>query len=260
MSPGGGRGFVAGGWAQGATGPVVAGSRRRRWWGLAGCLQRRDGGGGAGGRRCRRLGPEAAGVGCGLPVPTRSAGVPVVVVAAAAAGAGLSGLCRVPAASPQHRFPCTRAPPCGRLRSNRHYATVSVHSTAPPGRVHGNRCLMTLRVHSLWYPCATARKPGLHRGRGGSGGDRSVDLRGRFGRTRSTGAGGGSAAIQHRPGPTPCDRRLTRTGRRSILAAALAGGRQAARIVCRCVPADDRSRRRLDAPGARHRRQGAPQT
>jgi hypothetical protein len=33
----------------------------------------------------------------------------------------------------ERRFPCTRAPPCRRLHRNRHYATVRVHSTAPPG-------------------------------------------------------------------------------------------------------------------------------
>jgi hypothetical protein len=37
-----------------------------------------------------------------------------------------------PRATVERRFPCTRAPPGGRVHRNRYYATVSVHSTAPP--------------------------------------------------------------------------------------------------------------------------------
>jgi hypothetical protein len=112
-------------------------ARRLRWRpGAVGVAGRRDGGGARDGGRAPwrlrwRLGSAAVagrrdggGARDGGRAPWRLRWRPGAVARLGCGGA------RGP--PPQHRFPCTRAPLGRRLHGNRYYATVRVHSTAPP--------------------------------------------------------------------------------------------------------------------------------
>jgi hypothetical protein len=83
-------------------------------------------------------------------------------------GAG-GGLCRVPAASwRSHGFRPLAHPlvgDCTETAITQRFASTRRH---PPGRVCRNRRHIAVRVHSPQHPCASARKPWLHRGGRGS--------------------------------------------------------------------------------------------